>query len=285
MTIYVPKDKKARVICFASVLPSAYADWLMLDPTNNRQWVASEDMKTTLMSVFACPASALDIILDRCGIFTASSFSDVDDGLETENEDFGEDDNEDGEEDDCASYTVTPGIVSEFRQWDNTVSVSRTISQADSLSERSETVGRDVYANRTQNSSQSLLGVEYASSSLSQQRHLSSPAAPVQQPIPAQSSTGLNSRLSISPYLGNGLDSHGQYEILLQRVVTAARSANFPQVSTTFSMQALANALPGSSDAAEVESYDGVGVNIRSDSMSQLERNKRVGAAGELYVS
>ncbi|KAJ6783075.1 hypothetical protein PWT90_06075 [Aphanocladium album] len=283
MTIYVPKDKKSRAICFVSVLPAAYGDWLMLNPTNNRQGVVTEDLKVTLMSVFASPVSALDIILDRCGIFQASSFSDVDDSPEAENEDTSEDDCKDDDGNDSASHTLTPATGTETGQWDTALGFSRTASQVDSLSERSETVGRDVYENRTQSSPGTLLSVEYANSNNSRQRNLSSPAAPGQQPLPSNPSLASNSRSSMSPYRGNGLDSHGQYEILLDHVVAAAQSSIFPPV-TVFSMEALATALPGTSDSAEVESYDGVGVSIRSGSMSQLERDKRVGAAGELYV-
>ncbi|OAA54856.1 ATPase-like, ATP-binding domain protein [Cordyceps fumosorosea ARSEF 2679] len=301
MTIYVPKDKRARAICFASVLPAAYADWLMLDPTNNRQGIVTEDMIPTLMSVFACPASALDTVLDRCGICKASSFSDIDDSSETEYEDSCEDDYEDDGKDDYeddgeddhqddgegsdASHTLTPNTGLEAGQRNNAPGFPRASSRQDSLSERSETVGRDAHENGVQSSSQTVLNVEHASSSISQQRHSPSLTARVHQPVLGHPSTASNSRLSMSPYLGAGLDSHGQYEILLQRVVDAARSrsSQFPQV-TALNMQVLADALPGGDDDVDVESYDRAGVNIRVGSMSRLERDKRVGAAGELYV-
>ncbi len=275
LTIYVPTDKRARKICLTSVLPATYAEWLMLDPTNNRQGVVAEDMKTTLMSVFACPASALNAVLDRYGIYKLSSFSEEDDDLETEDED--------SDEDDTTNHTLSPSIGLGSGRND-TPDFSGAFSPAYSISERSQTVGRDVNTSGTRSSSQTLLGVEYARSSISQQRQLSSSVAPVQQPALAHPNTTSNSRSSISPYLGNGQGAYGQYEILLQRVVTAARNSSFPNVAP-FHLQTLADALPGSSDDAEVASYDGAGVNIRSDSMSQLERDKRVGAAGELYVS
>lgn len=276
LTVYVPTDKRARKISLTSVLPAAYAEWLMLDPTDNRQFAVADDMKTTLMSVFACPASALNVILDRYGIYKLSSFSDEGDGLSTEDDD--------SDEEDTTSHAPSSSIGPGPGRRHNTPNFSEGFPPAYSNSERSQTVGRDLYAGGTRSSSQTLLGVEYARSSMSQQRQLSSLAAPVPEPAQVYPNTASNSRSSISPYLGNGQDAYGQYETLLQSVVAAARSSHFPQV-TALNMQTLADALPSSSDDAEVESYDGAGVNIRSASMSRLERDKRIGAAGELYVS
>ena len=57
------------------------------------------------------------------------------------------------------------------------------------------------------------------------------------------------------------------YRTLLQKVIITARSATFPSAS-----------------AGKFISFDGLNVNIRDSSTSQLERNWKIGAAGELYV-
>lgn len=276
MTVFVPRGKKAQRVCFSSQLPKAYAEWLMLNPTNNRQGVVASDMINTLMYIFACPASAAEIILDNNGIFKPSSFSGNYDDSETEDED--------SDEDSTASRATTPNTELGSVQRYDMPGFSGAISLGYSVSERSQTVGREVYSSARRNSSQTLVAVERASSSISQQRRLPSPIAPVQQTTVAQPVGVFNSRSSMSPYLGDGQDGNGQYERLLQQVVDHGRRAEFPQIGS-FNMTALADALPFGSDSAEIESYDGADVNIRTGSMSQLERDKRVGAAGELYVS
>ncbi|KAJ4123151.1 hypothetical protein NW768_009679 [Fusarium equiseti] len=69
-----------------------------------------------------------------------------------------------------------------------------------------------------------------------------------------------------------------QYRSILERVVDAARRANFPHAGA-FDMQDLRDAL-----LETYQSFDGLDVMDRIGSSNQQERDKRVGAAGELYV-
>ena len=71
-----------------------------------------------------------------------------------------------------------------------------------------------------------------------------------------------------------------RYRELLNSVVRAARHARFPSQGS-FDMVALSGALPG--DAGT--SYNGFESVSRDHSDSTLERNFKIGAAGELYVS
>lgn len=71
-----------------------------------------------------------------------------------------------------------------------------------------------------------------------------------------------------------------QYRALLDRVVAAARAATFPSRGA-FDMSGLRDTLPGNSSAG----FDGLDTMNRFRSSSQLERDKKIGAAGELYVS
>ncbi|KAF7557162.1 hypothetical protein G7Z17_g877 [Cylindrodendrum hubeiense] len=71
-----------------------------------------------------------------------------------------------------------------------------------------------------------------------------------------------------------------RYVKILRRVVRAARAASFPSQGS-FDMTGISDALP----RIEVEnSYDGLEQPPRFRSTSQLERDKKIGAAGELYV-
>ncbi|KAL2126971.1 hypothetical protein VTI74DRAFT_11544 [Chaetomium olivicolor] len=69
-----------------------------------------------------------------------------------------------------------------------------------------------------------------------------------------------------------------RYRALLNRVVVAARTATFPPRGT-FDMSALLNTLPGDDDIHMSDVLDAI--NLSSPS----ERDEKIGAAGELYVS
>jgi hypothetical protein len=72
------------------------------------------------------------------------------------------------------------------------------------------------------------------------------------------------------------------YRYLLNKVVNSARNAPFPSKGS-FDFSELLEALPN--DRHVANSYDGTEVFGRFQSSSQLERDKKIGAAGELYVS
>ncbi|KAK2601141.1 hypothetical protein N8I77_010611 [Diaporthe amygdali] len=72
-----------------------------------------------------------------------------------------------------------------------------------------------------------------------------------------------------------------RYENLLRRVVTAARRSQFP-ARGSFDMSDMSSALPVFYGAAD--GYDGIFESHRFHSTSQLERDRKIGAAGELYV-
>lgn len=71
-------------------------------------------------------------------------------------------------------------------------------------------------------------------------------------------------------------------QALMGQVFQAARGARFPSPSI-YDMLGMQDALPSVDDREF--SYDGLEGPIRHSDTSQLERNKVIGAAGELYVS
>jgi len=73
-----------------------------------------------------------------------------------------------------------------------------------------------------------------------------------------------------------------RYLALLNRVISAARQATFPSQGA-FNMSSLLGALPAG--GGDIARFDGLEVMNRFQSSSQHERDKKVGAAGELYVS
>ncbi|KAL5362015.1 hypothetical protein BJX96DRAFT_153271 [Aspergillus floccosus] len=74
-----------------------------------------------------------------------------------------------------------------------------------------------------------------------------------------------------------------QYRMLLNQVLLAARRATFPSRGS-FSMSELNEALSGEEPSRRFEGFDGIDVRNMFRSDNQLERDKKIGAAGELYV-
>lgn len=75
-----------------------------------------------------------------------------------------------------------------------------------------------------------------------------------------------------------------KYRDLLGRVISAARGADFPtRTNAPLDMSALLSALP--TEYETESSFDRIEESIRFRSKTQLERDRMVGAAGELYVS
>lgn len=74
-----------------------------------------------------------------------------------------------------------------------------------------------------------------------------------------------------------------RYLSILENTIQAARRANFPS-GGAFDLHDLRDALPGGNSDA-YEGFDGLDVLNRFRSTSQQERDKKIGAAGELYVS
>lgn len=82
-------------------------------------------------------------------------------------------------------------------------------------------------------------------------------------------------------------DEDRQYIRILDGVLKAARAASFPSKGV-FSMAALQAALPAIDHAAGFDSFDGFDgrdqIGSRFRSSTKLERDRKIGAAGELYV-
>ncbi|KAF9887222.1 hypothetical protein FE257_010476 [Aspergillus nanangensis] len=87
--------------------------------------------------------------------------------------------------------------------------------------------------------------------------------------------------LMYSPRDGTS-DDNMQYCTLINRVLLAARGATFPS-SGVFNMSELNEALSGE-NFHPFNGFDGIDIRNVFRSDSQLERDKKIGAAGELYV-
>jgi hypothetical protein len=246
LRVYVPRDNRSQEVCFNSKLPRRLCEWIMTDPTTQSVTPVFPDAVTVVQSVLNAQPFALDDILDEHGI--------VDVDVADSNVELPVAHNM--EENTGVARGSTPAMIPGEVDNGGLLWLETPPSH-----HRSQTSGS--------NDSPDLL------------TPLSSVASPelvTTSYITAQSSHRA-SRPRLPVMSAYRVPEEDQYLSLLRRVVGAARRATFPSRGT-FDMSALNAALPGSpgdNDAA-AELY-------RLRSTSQIERDKRIGAAGELFVS
>jgi hypothetical protein len=273
LTIYVPADKTDQDFCFGSPLPASLARWLMTDPTTQIEDAVDSALVTALTTLLAVDGAVVDRVLEHQGIVQLPPFEeDVEAGgedgrepvvgeeEEEEEEEDGEEGEEEVEEEDGAAEA--PDGDSPSSQWPTTADSSISGQST----EAPDTPG--TWMVEPDDDGQT-------------------PATP--QDIVRQS------RLAHRPSLGRTTHSapvlpmtplvlavaeDTQYRALLDRVVAAARAATFPSRGA-FAMSGLRDALPG----INFSGFDGLDTVNRFRSSSQFERDKKIGAAGELYVS
>jgi hypothetical protein len=269
LTIYVPRKKRPQEICFSSILPRKFLRWLMDYPDSRIEDHADAIAVNALNSVLACDRLVLPDILDRQGIIQ----------IEIENEDVPS--SEDTEEyDDPERSDEEAAGVEEAPINSAPVDV---VSDTETLV---ETVGRSYMARDAQRVSS---GPPSRPMILNQ-----APSSSVIVDAAASSQSRLQSRFGVGsvPQLGEftftapqtGFTEDGRYRALLERVVAAAQAASFPS-SGAFNLDSLRDALFSELHDDALYSFDGFDVVSGLRSATQFERDKRVGAAGELYVS
>jgi hypothetical protein len=101
---------------------------------------------------------------------------------------------------------------------------------------------------------------------------LTSPARPLQPDLSDE-----------EPMPPDGFESNNLYERLLDKVITASKTAIFP-TQNPFSMASLLQALPTNASPESSRSAEFSGAfGIRSE--NQMQHDMKIGAAGELFVS
>ncbi|KAH6986493.1 hypothetical protein BKA56DRAFT_670643 [Ilyonectria sp. MPI-CAGE-AT-0026] len=282
LTVYVPKDRRAQELCFGSVLPRKLAAWLMRHPTSHIDGTVEVNAVNALTSIFACDQSVLDDILDDQGIIQVS-FENKDGGG-----DDGGDDHDNREEEE----------EQEQQQSDNPFETDDTSSEQQMTPTHSLVNGSSSpYVGSSDTEPERGL-TQTVVETISRQSHMSQQSRPggghdSVRPVPVHHSSRspsassyqapqyLSPALTIQPEGRSSEDA--QYLAILNRVVNTARNAAFPSRGA-FDMSDLLDALSGTGNAATYESFDGLDVMSRFRSTNQLERDKKVGAAGELYV-
>lgn len=252
LKIYVPQDEDAQYLCFVDKLPKSLLEWIMADPLTQIP-ERTNDKALYVMQKVVTSKKYFAKLLDSDGIVSVET---LDDSNLTERPD--------------ASITSTAPTTS-MPAIDRTGPVNLTPSENDS--------DNDSFPLETPASSVENLPISQASSS-----HAAATRGPrpvirpaghvsVSPPLAGHHSRGSPSLNAESTHQG----TDPQYLNLLDKVVTAARRSIFPSQGT-FDMSALRSSL------TEDTPYYDVGEPLALRSDSQLERDKRIGAAGELFV-
>lgn len=265
LTIYVPRNKKSQEFCFGSLLPERLGDWLMRDPTsqilggNNTVdgCKVGNALIAVLTTLLAVDVSVMSRSLDHHGIVQVPIANEdiiTDDGVDSE------EDGDDEEEVD-GQAEVEEGFdyfeADDFNDDDlSTLVDPSTSSSGTNTPTASPPSGQIQVVDMISRQSR------WAATTTARHR----PAMP----------TAISRTDSLS------VEDH-RYRALIRRVITAARSDTatlFPRGPSTvggpFSMGELLNNLPSTSSANT--STGG----FRSS--SQIERDRKIGALGELYV-
>ncbi|KAK7222154.1 hypothetical protein V2G26_010157 [Clonostachys chloroleuca] len=258
LKIYVPLNKKQRNLSFSSVLPNKLADWLMREWDSNISDKEDKDGIHILGTILSCDLAIVDDILNHNSVFEV--------GIENrdpqyDQESDGDDSALDEENSDASSIQFTPSRSS---RTDTTDIYGATPIRAGALSPRAHLRGSSE-PGTTSDGDNHLVVERIQAVSREEIRNARASVWNQNQPSPQ----------------GTSQAQDAGYLRLLHRVIAASRNAVFPSLGA-FDMTGLINELLNVGSL--YESFDGLDVATRFRSTSQLERDKMVGAAGELYV-
>lgn len=255
LKFYVPRNQRSQDVCFNSKLPTRLCEWMMTAPmTGIRDHVPVEAIGA-VQSVLNVGNSALSEILDERGILQIDIADDLGSEYEEFDETEGEEDIQEPEEYQVNRTSGVSGIPVALTHMAQPVTQIQGRSGSDSTSPVEHTPPSSV---SLRDDSPSVID-EDGIFLTAQSRNASS-----------------EPRLYRTVIAEEAVSS---YTALLRKTVDIARLAEFPSHGV-FDMSALRFALTEGDfeDAAMVGNY-------RLHSNSQLERDMKIGAAGELYVS
>ncbi|CAG9997117.1 unnamed protein product [Clonostachys byssicola] len=258
LRIYVPHNKKQRNLSFSSILPNKLTDWLMRKWNSKISGKEDKDAIHILRTILSCDVAIVDDILNHNSVFDV--------GIENrdpqhDHESDGDNNALDEEDSKASSIQSTPSRSS---RTDTTDLYGATPIREGVLSPRAGLHSSP--GPGTTNDGDNHLVVETMQSvSRAQSRHVRASVWNQDQPSPQ----------------GTSQTQDTGYLRLLSRVIAASQSAAFPSLRA-LDMTGLINELH--SVGSMYESFDGLDVATRFRSTNQFERDKMVGAAGELYV-
>ncbi|RYP23520.1 hypothetical protein DL765_001034 [Monosporascus sp. GIB2] len=258
LKIYVPKEEGTRDACYLSTLPRRLVEWAMTDPVTQIQDEIDQGMVLVTAAILNAKFRVVEQLLDEHGIIESDLI------------------NRDAEEEEAQNTTISaPSDASRLTPQEPTPSGRERSSSASSTTRIMTPTSR-----------------QYSDSDDDERPTRPTPATDLTE---FRSHSPSRPTSSYSHYSGGDGGSPDPfrssyerrrsaanvYRELLSQVVVAARRSRI--LGSAFNLAELADALPGGPTAAAGRVFDefslfGVGV------YSQIERDKMVGAAGELFV-
>jgi hypothetical protein len=248
LKIHVPRDEEMQDLCFLDRIPTALLEWIMTEPSTGICKKMNDQAVSVMQKIIQARNKYVAITLTRAGIVS----------VETPDESINDQPNttaptllrlaEGGD-----ISTVAP----RHRDQDRVTSIQdiRNTNQDDNLIEALNVEGATYITARASPGSSRTVNPRMFMQQWRTSDHLSSP------------STGLGESYEIVDL---------EYLIILHNVVTRARRATFPSRGT-FNMAAIVRSL-------NIVSTDAPGEYFGLRSSDKIERDKKIGAAGELFV-
>ncbi|KUL86125.1 hypothetical protein ZTR_07715 [Talaromyces verruculosus] len=252
LRIYVPQDEDLQYQCFLDRIHEALLEWIMTDPSTGICEDFNDKAVHAMQSVIHAQPKYISTTLDRSGIV---SIDIPDDSMMVQPDDKtpappGPDEEHipQGSHDDSDWEMDT--LVQDNTQ--HTVPPTRPVDTSDADDAEDNRVTSARAAHRS--------------------------ASPIVNPITYTPRQGAASvRISLSPEIADPVVVDYEYLRILRSAVIFARRAVFPSRGT-FDMAALFDSLPTEADTDNPGEYFG----LRSS--EKIERDKKIGAAGELFV-
>lgn len=297
LDIFVPRDKRSQESCYARKLPLGLFRWLMTPSDGSRVALSEKGLRVTA-SVLNSSRFVISDILEEEGIAAGELEDDYEEVEEPE-----EAQNVEGAQAIETHAAEETQVVGESHVVQDVVDSSHQDPiAAATLAETliGETPGLGAPVPSTPNRQEAVHGPFLTPSTISgdvatgllapyqpgrSRRFSGSDLAQDVSSIQARSDFAITGhRPTIQPIPASSVFTNqdtARYRALLERIVTAARATPRLPSEGTYNMAGLSHAL---NDLMGHYSYDGLDRFSRFRSSSQQERDRMIGAAGELYV-
>ncbi|KAL7941030.1 hypothetical protein V8C42DRAFT_335914 [Trichoderma barbatum] len=256
LNIFVPQEKKSQAFCFARALPVRLFEWMTRIPSKFGSSSTNDRKHSIVTDILTNNPDTYNDILEDEGIVNV----DIED--------------EDQSDDDDAGSNLTGLARGE----------ASDLNDSTELSSNMATPSTDISSPRMEFDQDELLPIVAHQHATATSSHFASSRS-VNRPFIQQARTyALTENIEASVSLQREyVLTNLQYSGLLSHVVSAARRASIP-AKGIFDLDALRTSLPlistPSSNVYGINNYEF----NSAGNFSQLERDKMIGAAGELYV-
>ncbi|KAK5625070.1 hypothetical protein RRF57_000786 [Xylaria bambusicola] len=276
LRVYVPRDPDRQDLCYFDSLPPRLLGWLMMDPKTNIETSNSDIRALNIVnSILNASKQSMNSILINRGIVDVDISEDEDDDDEGSEPTISTERNfsqhealQESEELEEQGYSEEPEQA-EGPGEQGLGDDEETLREEASEEEASEEEALEEGALEEEALVEEVISAIAASNGRARQRHWR----------PQERSHDPDPESVIAAAVRNMNTSQSEYAVLLNHVITRAQSAPFPHQGA-FDVSGLANALL----ADEEEGSTGGEWRRRFHSRVPLERDMKIGAAGELFV-